>query len=249
MTNHTTHSFTVATLVCVAGVASLATLSGCRGDREDKPPRQFFPDMDDAPKWKPQTKSEFYADGRTMRQPVEGTVAFGRQSNVPQEDWGGNFVQQRDDLAKADPMTYEGRAADGTYLATIPATIKVDNDLLLLGKKKFDIYCSSCHGYDGNGKGMVGAQWSYPLPNFHDPKYITPSKDDPKSELWKDGYIFHTALYGVQEGAKMPGYKHALSAREAWAVVAYIRALQEIPASKTGSAGTQDSTKQIGGIQ
>ena len=40
----------VAAMLAVAGAA----LPGCRGDRSDKRPRQFFPDMDDSPKWKPQ---------------------------------------------------------------------------------------------------------------------------------------------------------------------------------------------------
>ncbi len=47
-----------------------------------QPPRQFLPDMDDSPKWKPQTQSEFYSDGRAMRQPVAGTVPFGQNTDA-----------------------------------------------------------------------------------------------------------------------------------------------------------------------
>ena len=50
------------TILILAGLALAGgLLSGCRGDRSDKPPRQFFPDLDDSPKFKPQTKSEFFA--------------------------------------------------------------------------------------------------------------------------------------------------------------------------------------------
>ncbi|HZW07030.1 MAG TPA: hypothetical protein VFF65_07890, partial [Phycisphaerales bacterium] len=64
VTNKTTR------LVLTAGALALAAASGCRGDRSDSRPRQFFPDMDDSPKFKPQTATPFFADGRAMRQPV-----------------------------------------------------------------------------------------------------------------------------------------------------------------------------------
>jgi len=205
----------------VAALA-VAALGGCRGDRSDAPPRQFFPDLDDQPKWRPQTKSGFYADGRAMRVPVEGTVAFGRQQFVTDDDWAGPFMQGRDDLLKADGLFYEGRGEDQQYAERIP--FPVDVDMVKLGEKKFNIYCAACHGYSGDGKGMVGQQWSYPLPNFHDAKY-----KDPSQPQGRDGYLFHIARYGVvgPDGAqKMPPYAHAIDEREAWAVVSYIRALQ-----------------------
>jgi mono/diheme cytochrome c family protein len=65
------------------------------------------------------------------------------------------------------------------------------------------------------------------VPSFHDPKY-----SDVKQNQGKDGYLFHTARHGVPaavagQAAKMPGYAHALSVKDSWAVIAYIRALQE----------------------
>lgn len=217
--------------VCLgAGVmACAAVLGGCRGDREDKPPRQFFPDMDDQPKWGPQSKSDFFADGRTMRQPVPGTVPFGRTPVVTQADWAHGFMSERNDLLKPDPLTSEGTLADGTYVERIP--IAVDFELLKRGQERFNIYCAACHNYNGDGKGMVGAQWSYPLPTFHDDKYKKADPTNPAQQLWKDGYLFHTIRYGIVDTAKpgeykMPPYAHAVSVRDAWAVVAYIRALQ-----------------------
>jgi len=41
------------------------------------------------------------------------------------------------------------------------------------GRESFDIYCSICHGYSGqggNGKqghGLVGRKWDVAIPNFH----------------------------------------------------------------------------------
>lgn len=225
-------------LAAAAGVGVVGGLGGCRGDREDKPPRQFFPDMDDQPKWGPQSKSEFFADGRTMRQPPNGSVPFGRTAYVAgampmggeASGWSHQFADERSDLLKADPLVSEGTLPDGTYTPTIP--IAVDMTMLKRGQERFNIYCSACHNYTGDGKGMVGAQWSYPLPNFHDDKYKAADPKNPAQETWKDGYVFHTIRYGLPDPAKpgeykMPPYGHALSVRDAWAVVSYFRALQQ----------------------
>ena len=205
--------------------AALLALPGCRGDRSDAPPRQFFPDLDDSPKFKNQGKSDFYADGRKMRPIVPGTVAYGVNTDTDDPE-RGRFL--RDDTA-----FYYGKAvntADAPFIDDIP--VPVTMKMILRGQERYNIYCSVCHGYDGQGKGMVGdtsrrTGWSYALPNFHDEtgKY-TDKKNQPTA---KDGYIFHVIRNGVlnPDGTwKMPPYSHALKESDAWAVVAYIRTLQ-----------------------
>src|SRR5690606_28449424 len=96
--------------------------------------------------------------------------------------------------------------------------------LLERGEERFNIYCAACHGYTGDGAGMVGRRWSIPVPSYHDPKY-----SDSAQRTGKDGYLFHVARYGLKNpdgSTRMPAYGHALDAQDAWAVVAYIRALQ-----------------------
>ena len=225
---------------CSAALLAIAagTLPGCPGDREDKPPHQFLPDMDDSPKFKPQTESPFYADGRAMRQPVEGTVPFGtRDFDIDHTDaaWAAPYKAERSDLAKDDDAFYRGTrgvAADGKpqYVKKIP--IEVNEALLARGQERYNIYCVVCHGYEGNGQGTVAQKWTgLTVANFHDPKYSDPNEPDQKNT---DGFVFHTARYGVPNPAdlvgnnpKMPGYAHALTERDTWAIVAYIRALQE----------------------
>lgn len=211
-------------------VAGAALLPGCRDTRSDKPPHQFFPDMDDQPKWNPQSRSEFFTDQRTMRQPVPGVVPFGRVQFVSSADWAQPFMQQRDDLLKDDDAVYLGLDADGAYLRDIP--LEVTQRLIRRGQERFNIYCAVCHGFDGSGKGMVGEQWSYPLPTFHDDKYI--DKANSADMKAYDGYIFHVIRNGVVlEGQqKMPPYDHAVDEHDAWAIVSYVRALQ---ASRRGA--------------
>lgn len=230
------HNLTGSVLASVPLVCALLAplgLTGCRGDRAEDPPRQFFPDLDDQQKWRPQTQTQFFADGREMRQPAGNTVAFGRVAMSPatlesKPAWASVFLAQRDDLLLADDAVYTGKDASGQFLETIP--VPVDRALIERGQNRFNIYCAACHGMAGDGKGMVGQQWSYPLPSFHDEKYIVKSAD-PAVPQWRDGYLFNTARYGVwsPDGTqnKMPGYAHALDAHDAWAVIAYVRTLQE----------------------
>jgi mono/diheme cytochrome c family protein len=224
--------------VMLASALSLAAcagmLQGCHGDRTTKPPRQFFPDLDDAPKWEPQTNSDFFADGRMMRQPVQGTVAFGRQGFVPSDDkaWSEPWADKREDLLKADPAFYTGKDDKGGWI--LNTSVRFTKADLLRGQERYNISCASCHNYNGDGLGTVGSQWSYPLPNFHDDKYRDASVD-----TGKDGYLFHIARNGVwgPDGVqnKMPGYGHALTHEDTWRIIAYIRVLQT-----TRSATLQD---------
>lgn len=237
-------TWNAARLAAVA-LASAAVLAGCRGGRSDNPPREFFPDLDNQMKWKPQDGSGFFADGRTMRRPVAGAVPYGRVNfYVGPADlegakpWAKRWMEEREDFLKADDAMYTGKDGAGAYLARIP--VEVTRPMLDLGRQQYNIYCAVCHGYLGDGKGMVGAAWSAPLPSFHDPKYFPGATEEYTDEATRqtrsrpaktglDGYLFDVARRGVwddQGNNKMPGYGHALSERESWAVVAYLRALQ-----------------------
>ena len=55
-------------------VISVVALAGFRGSKSARPPIEIFPDMDHQPKFQPQHPSGFFADGRSSRMPVEGTV-------------------------------------------------------------------------------------------------------------------------------------------------------------------------------
>jgi mono/diheme cytochrome c family protein len=241
----------------LASIAAGALLAGCRGDRSDSPPRQFIPDMDDSPKWDPQAGSDFYADSRMLRPTPEGTVPFGIYDFDPvaferqygDEQWAESVVNSRADLLKNDSAFFYGLDEQGEFLDRAP--VEFDRDLILRGQERFNIYCSVCHGYFGDGQGMVGNRWAYLPANFHDPKYA-----DPNERTGKDGYLFNVARNGVWDNVetggaepvfsgtqKMPSYGHAVDERDAWAIVAYIRVLQ---ASRTDiDSIPQDAREQL----
>jgi hypothetical protein len=141
----------------------------------------------------PQQPYPFFEDGFGMRNPVEETVSRG---NLPYQFKG-----------KPDEA--------GRYLSN-PLTFTSEN--LKLGKNKFDIYCSPCHGYFGNGDSRLRGQFPNP-----------PSLHSEKVRNWKDGNIFHVITDGQNI---MPSYASQLDRQERWAIVLYIRALQRAQNAK-----------------
>lgn len=239
-TTHTT-SKNIATkgLTMLLGFAmlgsTLSALAGCRGDRTDKPPRRFFPDMDYQPKLKPQSETEFFVDGSSSRTLVEGTVAFGTSTHdtsmLGDTDWADQIVSDRAAMLKGDETFYFG-LVEGSQDAETPVyvdrmPVEITKDLIARGQERFDIYCSMCHGYDGLGgdSGTVGRLWSIAPANLAgDARFL-----DRSLESGKDGYLFHIVregLYTPDGKIRMPSYKHAVDEQDAWAIVAYLRVLQ-----------------------
>jgi len=118
----------------VLGLVALAILVGCRND------------MHDQPRFKPLAQSDFYADLRSSRAPVEGTVARG-------------------DL-REDSYFYTGKigANPGDYM---PAEVPVNEETLERGRERFNIYCAPCHSRVGDGNGMLPQRGYRHPPSYH----------------------------------------------------------------------------------
>lgn len=89
----------------------------------------------------------------------------------------------------------------------------VDRQVLDRGQERFNIYCTPCHDRTGSGNGMV-VQRGYRRP---------PSYHIDRLRQADAGHFFDVMTNGF--GA-MPDYKAQIGARDRWAIVAYIRALQ-----------------------
>jgi mono/diheme cytochrome c family protein len=127
-------------------IITLVSLTGCyQGRPSKKPPIHVNPNMDNQPKYKAQAESKFFADGATMRIPVEGTVARGE--------------------LREDVEYYTGKKANGDFVEENQRP--VDMQLLKRGQERFEIYCSPCHGRVGNGQGIVVSRGMLPPPTFH----------------------------------------------------------------------------------
>lgn len=122
-------------LMTVLALVALGLVSlGCRGSISDKPPVHPNWNMDQQARIDPQEPSDFFADGRGMRPPVDGTVARG--------------------TLELDSYLYEGKVGDD-FVTELPTNMELTMDLLTRGKQRFEIYCIPCHDASGSGKGIV----------------------------------------------------------------------------------------------
>jgi hypothetical protein len=130
-------------LLAALGVAALAA-GGCRGMTSSRPPIHPNPNMYHQPKYLPQAESAFFYDGKTMRDPVPGTVARGE--------------------LREDQAFYEGKDDKGNDVVHSP--VAATPEVLARGAERFRIYCAPCHDIRGEGKGILAAQ-GLPTTSLH----------------------------------------------------------------------------------
>jgi mono/diheme cytochrome c family protein len=174
--------------------------------------------MADQPKNKALSSSDFFADGRSERPLVENTVARG---------------------ALADDALFVPKDSNDF-------PVPVNLSLLERGEERYKIFCSPCHGLQGDGNGMIAMRGMKHPPSYHQDRL----RQAP------NGYFFDNITNGF--GA-MYGYSAQIPPRDRWAIIAYIRALQlsrnakvsELPAElrekvmkPAGMAGESEGKKE-----
>ena len=102
-------------------------------------------DMYDQPRYEALEPSSFFADGRSSRPRVPGTVLYGEPLKTTEYVTG----RRDDQLVEEIPVT-------------------VDLNLLKRGQERFNIYCSVCHGRTGEGNGMIVQRGYKQPPSYHD---------------------------------------------------------------------------------
>jgi mono/diheme cytochrome c family protein len=147
-------------------------------------------DMAQQPRVKPLSASDFFKDGRGSRPPVPGTVARGQ--------------------LREDEHLYTGKVG-GQLAETFPFAITRAD--LERGRERYNIYCTPCHGYAGDGRGMIVQRGLKAPPSFHIERL---QKSPP-------GHFFDVTSNGL--GA-MQDYAAQIAPEDRWRIAAYIRALQ-----------------------
>jgi len=140
----------IRTFLAIFGAVGLAVvaIAGFRGDFTQRTPIEIFPDMDRQPKYKSQTPSPLFPEGRVDRVPPYGTIAF----HVPTDQ----------------PYLITGKM--GSMWGTgIPVT--VDKKLLARGKERYEINCQVCHGATGAGNGITTQYGLVGVASIHLDKY------------------------------------------------------------------------------
>lgn len=100
--------------------------------------------MHDEPKFYPQRGSDFYADGRSVRPQVQGTVA---RSQLHRDSYFATGFEN-------------GKEGEGM-------PFPVTQTVLARGQQSYNIYCTPCHSRVGNGAGMIVQRGYAAAGNFH----------------------------------------------------------------------------------
>jgi mono/diheme cytochrome c family protein len=161
------HVYLITFFVCVL----LVSILGFRGTTFTKPPIDIFPEwafpsMEHQPKLRPQSRNEFFADGRADRVPPPRTVARG--------------------MLRTEDHLHQGKDAGGAFAPGMPAGLAIDVSFLQRGRDQYQIYCAPCHGATGDGNGITKRYGMGATPTYHDPRLRT----------MPDGEIYNTITNG-----------------------------------------------------
>lgn len=170
-------------------------------------------DMQDQPRYKTLKKSDFFKDGKAMRELPEGTIARGLLKE--------NKAFYTGKIDNPDPnaqVQTTSDAAGNTLVSSFPNAIDefpipVTKELVDRGQDRYNIYCIVCHGPVGMGDGMIVRRGFSPPPTYHDDRL----RNAPV------GHFYDVISNGW---GKMNPYAHMIEPGDRWAIVAYIRALQ-----------------------
>ena len=170
-------------------------------------------DMQDQPRYKAYKKSDFFSDGRSSRDRVEGTVARGQL-----HDNKAFYTGKVDNPNLSAPVATTIDATGNTLVSSFPNDIDefpipVTKELIDRGQERYNIYCIVCHGPVGNADGMIVRRGFSKPPTYHDDRL----RNAPV------GHFYDVITNGW---GKMNSYAYVVQPADRWAIVAYIRALQ-----------------------
>lgn len=160
------------------------------------------------PRYDPLEPSAFFADGMSARQPVSDTVPVGAALDNPGQMTG---------------------VVDGQPATEFP--FELNEAVLARGQERYNIFCAPCHGYTGEGNGMV-VQRGFPAP---------PTLHSDRLRSAPPGYYFQVITHGF--GRMLP-YESQVPVDDRWAITAYIRALQ-LSQSAPASSLPQEDQQQL----
>jgi len=162
---------------------------------KDDPNYQYFPDMYESLAYEAYAEADIFeqisGDNTTAMIPVEGSISRGWMPYGYEDNTEGY------EAAKAElknPLAYT-------------------EENLEKGNEYYDIYCATCHGKNGNGKGWLVQQ----------EKILgVPSYDDAGRAI-TEGSVYHVMYWGINT---MGSYASQMSEEELWQVDHYVMKLK-----------------------
>ncbi len=166
--------------------------------------------MRDQPRVDPYEPAAFFGDTKSALPPVEDTTPYG--------------------MADTDDALYTGQV-DGQYVEAFPFLITKEG--LEFGRQRYDIYCAPCHGYTGDGDGMIVQRGFRQPPTFNQDRL----REAPP------GYFFNAITNGF---GTMPSYANRIPVHDRWLIIAYINALQLSQHAPVSELAQEDVAKLEG---
>ena len=154
-------------IAIIVTVASVLMTSGCG------PLFKVRKAMYDQEKFEPLEKTSFYADGRSSRDLIDGTIPQG-------------WLRENQHL--------HAGVVDGAPAKSFPDEIVIDAESLERGQQRYDIYCAVCHGVTGYGDGMVAQRGFKNPPSYHGAEF--------KAKNYTPGDLYNVIAngFGVMSG-------------------------------------------------
>ena len=180
-------------------------VTGCGEGEKTERGLRYMPDMYQSPALKSQEAREVKEYNKMgevvkvrhlpgMQIPVAGTV--------PRHFAPYHLTNSADDIALSNELI--------NPISPTPSVLKYARD-------RYEIFCATCHGKDGNAlNGYVVEKLSG-----------VPSLNNKAVAEMTDGYIYHVITNGIR---RMPNYAAQLEPDERWAVIHYLRVLQQASA-------------------
>ncbi len=154
-------------LSIIVALATISIVGGCNRDN-NSPGWDYFPDMAYSYAYESYSPNPNFADGKTLREPVKGTLS---RELIP-------FPYEKTD---------EDRIKAGKELVN---PVPMNDTTVARGKQEYTIYCMMCHGDKGDGQGYLYTSKKYIYP----PANLLADK----VKILPDGQIYHTITLGIR---------------------------------------------------
>lgn len=134
-------------LIGAFAVFTVLVLAGRITWFSEERPVEFLNNMDHNFKAIPQSANTFFADRRSLRDPVEGTVARG-----------------------VEVYTLSAGDVDTAEVLNVDPQLEQSEFLLARGQNRFNVFCSPCHNYDAHSQSRIVARGWAGIPDLARPE-------------------------------------------------------------------------------
>lgn len=159
---------------------------------KSKPNFQYFPDMYQPVSYETYGEYEIFENNQQALEPVKESISRGWLPYDYEDNLEG-YNQAKAELI--NPVAYTKKNQS-------------------VGKELYDIYCATCHGSKGNGKGyLVEREKILGVPSYDD-----------KGRAITEGSVYHVMYHGINT---MGSYASQMSNEELWLVTHYVMDLKD----------------------